>query len=132
MTSASKVDHLAKAQTCWQPSTPDWIVLLAEVCNAEGQASAGRRIGYSASAVSSILSNSYKGDMVGIEATVRGVLMAETVMCPVAGELGRNVCASWQKRPFSTASANAVRMHQACRSGCPHSRLSIYVPGEPE
>lgn len=123
--SKSKVNHVEKARAAWGELTPDWVIALAEACNAGTQADVGKRLGYSGSTVSLVLSNGYQlGDMTRVEQVVRGALMAEDVLCPVLNtEIGRDVCQTWQKRPFSTASANAVRMYQGCRSGCPHSRI---------
>jgi len=132
MTAPTKVDNITKACAAWGDPPPDWIVTLAECCDAETQSAVAKRIGYSSTAVSLVLSNRYeKGDMVRFEGAVRGALMAETVICPAfGGAMGRDVCQNWQRRPFSTASANAVRMFQACRSGCPHSRLAQYQGSE--
>ncbi|KNY35709.1 hypothetical protein [Agrobacterium sp. SUL3] len=118
-----KPDNLEKARTAWGEQPPEWIIALAEACNAENQTAIGKRIGYAGSTVSQLLSNSYPGDVGRIEQLVRGALMSETVRCPVLQEIGRDICLGWQRRPFSTASANAVRMHQACRNNCPHSRI---------
>lgn len=125
MNKRQKVDNIAKAKAAWGDDAPEWVITLAEACNHETQAAVGRRIGYSPAVVSSVLSNSYGlGDIARVEGVVRGALMAETVVCPVMNtEIGRDVCHGWQKRPFSTASANAVRMYQGCRSGCPNSRI---------
>lgn len=120
---AKKAENVEKALAAWG-DLPDWVLALAEACDAETQTAAGRRIDYSGSAVSQILSNTYRGDMPRVEIAVRGALMAETVSCPLLGDIARNVCLNWQRRPFSTASANAVRMYQACRSSCPHSRIN--------
>jgi len=116
-------NNVARAQEAWG-TPPDWVLVLAEACNMENQTAVGRRLRYSGPTVSQVLSNSYGGDMESFEQVVRGVLMAETVICPRLGETSRNVCQTWQRRPFSTASSNAVAMYQACRSGCPHSRLA--------
>ena len=125
MSTKAKIDNLEKARTAWGDPPPDWIVALAEACNAETQTAVGKKIGYAGSTISQVLSDTYKGgDMVRFEQVVRGALMAETVTCPVMNsEIGRDVCLGWQKRPFSTASANAVRMYHGCRKGCPHSRI---------
>lgn len=124
--SSKKIDNLEKARAAWGDPPPDWIIALAEACNADTQSNVGKRLGYSGPTVSQVLSNSYRnGDMERFETVVRGALMAETVTCVVTkDEIGRDVCLGWQKRPFSTASANAVRMYHGCRSGCPHSRLT--------
>lgn len=126
MSARQKLDNVAKARAAWGEDAPEWVIALAESCNRETQAAVARKIGYSSSTVSQVLSNSYQlGDMIRMEAVVRGAMMSETVLCPVMGtEIGRDVCSGWQKRPFSTASANAVRMYQGCRSGCPNSRIS--------
>lgn len=117
-----KNDNVVRASDAWG-TPPDWVLILAEACNMENQTSVGRRLSYAGSTISQVLSNTYLGDMERFEQVVRGVLMAETVICPRLGEMSRNVCQTWQRRPFSTASSNAVAMYQACRSGCPHSRL---------
>lgn len=124
MITKSRQDNTEKAQMMWGMNTPDWIMILAEACDRESQSAVARKIGYSGSAVSQVLSNSYqKGDIARFEQAVRGALMAATVRCPVMGELARNVCLSWQRKPFATTNAHRVRMHQACRSGCPFSLL---------
>lgn len=117
-----KNDNVVRASDAWG-TPPDWVLVLAEACNSENQTAVGKRLGYAGSTISQVLSSSYPGDMDRLEQVVRGVLMAETVICPRLGETSRNVCQQWQRRPFSTASSNAVAMYQACRSGCPHSRL---------
>lgn len=131
MSTPTKIDNITKVRAAWGDPPPDWIVALAESCDAETQTAVAARLGYSSTVVSLALSNRYdKGDIVRLEAIVRGALMAEAVLCPVMGaEISRDVCQNWQRRPFSTASSNAVRMYQGCRSGCPHSRLR--TPHEP-
>lgn len=124
MKNPKKVDNLAKAREAWGNPAPDWIEVLAEAANATTQSAVGERIGTGGSTISQLLSNTYPGDVAKFETIIRGRLMAETVDCPILQAIGRDVCLGWQKRPFSTASGNAVRMHQACRSGCPHSRLT--------
>lgn len=118
------VDHVAKAHTAWGENVPAWIVILAEACNRSSQSAVAKDLGYSGSAISLVIGNNYNGDLVRIEQMVRGALMAETVRCPILGELERNVCEAWQRKPFATTSSHRIRMHQACRSGCPNSRIS--------
>lgn len=121
--SRARVENLEKALVAWGDPLPEWIAALAEACDADNQTVVGKLLGYSGAVVSMVLSNKYGGDMIRFEALVRGALMAETVHCPTLQEISRDRCQYWQKRPFSTASGNAVRMYHACRSGCPHSRL---------
>lgn len=121
---AAKFTNTQKAKAAWQNDIPDWVIILAEACDRETQAAVSRKVGYSASAVSQVLSNTYQnGDIGRFEQAVRGALMAETVHCPVLGELPRNTCISWQRKPFSTANSHNVRMYGACRNGCKHSHL---------
>ncbi|WP_080823340.1 transcriptional regulator, partial [Agrobacterium genomosp. 2] len=94
-----KPDNLEKARAAWGEQPPEWIIALAEACNAENQTLVGKRIGYAGSTVSQLLSNSYPGDVGRIEQLVRGALMSETVRCPVLQEIGRDVCLGWQRRP---------------------------------
>ncbi|QND45232.1 transcriptional regulator (plasmid) [Rhizobium lusitanum] len=119
------VDHIAKVKIAWGDDTPEWIVALAEACNRSSQSAVAKDLGYSGPVISQVLSNKYQnGDLTRVEQMVRGALMAETIICPIMGEMARDVCQSWQKKPFGTASSHRVRMYTACRSGCPHSRIS--------
>lgn len=119
------VDHVAKAKLAWGGYAPEWILILAEACSRSSQSAVAKDLGYSGSAISLVLGNKYQnGDLGRIEQMVRGALMAETIVCPIMGEMARDVCASWQKKPFATTSSHRVRMYQACRNGCPNSRIS--------
>jgi len=124
MSAPLKQTPVQRATEAWGETMPEWVRAVAEACEKETQAAVGKRFGYSGSTVNQLLSNTYRGDIGRVEASVRGGLMSETVLCPILQDIPRNVCLTWQKRPFSTASANAVRMHRACRSGCKHSRLN--------
>ena len=100
----------------------DWLIELANLADRDGLAGAEKIIGYSRSAISNVLNNKYqKGDTGRVEQMVRGILMSETVDCPVLGAMARNVCLDWQKRPYTDASALHIRMHRACKV-CPNSR----------
>lgn len=118
------VDHVAKARAAWGDDVPEWIVILAEACNRSSQSAVAKELGYSGSAISLAIGNSYNGDLARIEQMVRGALMAETVNCPILGELPRNVCEGWQRKPFATTSSARIRMFQACHGDCPNSRIS--------
>ncbi|WP_024896785.1 hypothetical protein [Brucella rhizosphaerae] len=119
-----KLTNIEKARSAWGSVIPDWVVILAEACDRESQSAVSRKVGYSPSAISQVLSNTYQnGDIGRVEQASRGALMAETVFCPQMGDIARNVCISWQRKPFSTANANNIRMYRACRSNCPFSHL---------
>lgn len=121
---AAKLNNIDKARAAWNGEIPDWIVILAEACDRESQSAIARKVGYSPSAISQVLSNTYQnGDIARVEQAVRGALMSETVDCPVMGEMPHNTCIQWQRKPFATTNSHRIRMHQACRSGCKFSHL---------
>ena len=105
-------------------AVPDWVVILAESCDATSRARVAARLGYSAGVVSQVLNKSYKGDLARVEGVVRGALLAETVMCPVVDEIARDVCLENQKRTPPFTSAMRARLYRACRGGCPNYRGS--------
>lgn len=114
----SKADIILEA---WGPVPPDWIVRLAQECDAGSQSKAAARLGYSTATISYVLSGRYTGDLKRIEDVVRGALMAETIRCPVLGPLEKHTCRTWQRRAGveEFVSTMRARMRRACRT-CPH------------
>lgn len=119
----TKTDFLAKVEASWNGAAPDWVRELAAEATATSGVRAAKKIGYSAAVLCHVFANRYTGDLVRVEAKVRGALMNETVACPVYGEIGRDRCLDIQKMPFAATSSIRARAFRACRSGCPHSRL---------
>lgn len=103
-------------------SVPDWVMSLAEACDASSRSKVAARLGYSAGVVSQVLNGTYKGDLGRVEGVVKGALLAQTVMCPVVDEIARDVCLDNQKRTPPFTSAMRARLYRACRGGCPHYR----------
>ena len=122
MNGRPRTDFLAKVRERWG-EPPDWVIALAEACAGRSQAEVGRQIGYSASAVSATLSNTYAGDRDAIAEKVRGAFLGIQVICPRKGAMRRDVCMGWQAKPWAPTSSDRVAMFHACRSGCPHARL---------
>ena len=116
-------DHVQSVMAAWGEDAPDWVITLAEQCNKTTQSAVAKALQYSPATISQVLSGSYRGDLDRLEEMVRGAYLAETVNCPVIGEIGRDVCLSWQKKPYAATSAHRVQMFRACRSGCLHSKL---------
>ncbi|MEM1284924.1 MAG: transcriptional regulator [Pseudomonadota bacterium] len=116
-------DLIARARDAWG-KPPEWVLVLAEACMEATQTAVADEVGYSPSVIGQAIANTYQGDMSRVEARVRGALMKEKVRCPVLVEVTRDECLNWQKKPFSTASGLNVKMHRACRAGCPNSRLN--------
>lgn len=127
--SASGATFAEKARARWGEAPPDWIMELAALADRQGLRAAGERVGYSGSALSMVLSGRYAGDLGRIEEAVRGALMGLVVACPALGEIGRDACLSWQKKPFAASSSIRVAVWRACRSGCPHARAPGGGPG---
>lgn len=98
------------------PDAPDWIAELAAEADRHGLAKAGKTIGYSASAVSTVLSGTYRGDVGRVEQMVRGALMALTVDCPVLGDLTRDRCLAEQREPFRATSRHRAQLYHACKT----------------
>ncbi|RLQ88888.1 transcriptional regulator [Notoacmeibacter ruber] len=114
------MSHSEKIMETWSSVPPDWVAELARLADAKGLAATARRVGYGASTISQVLSNSYRGTLGNVEERVRGALMGETVQCPVQGPMPRNICLDWQKKRWAPTSAHRVQMFHACRD-CPLS-----------
>jgi hypothetical protein len=123
MTTALKT-FAEKARAAWGADLPDWVAELADEADRTTGAAVSRKIGYSDSLASQVISRSYRGDLGSVEAAVRGAIMGLTVECPaLRGAIGRELCLRHQKQPLSTASPSSVKLYHACRAGCPHSRI---------
>lgn len=110
-----------RAAAAWGEPLPAWVAALARACDAGSQAEAGRRIGYSGPTVNQVLARSYPGNLAAVERAVRGAFLAETVDCPVLGQIPTNTCQAQQRRRLSTASPQQARLYRACKA-CPHRR----------
>lgn len=99
---------------------PDWVLALARACDRTSQGAVSRELGRSTSLVSTTIGNTYKGDLKGVEARVRAILMSENVDCPVLGRIPSRDCQLWQDKAAKFGSANALRvqMYRACNR-CP-------------
>lgn len=116
----SKVDFVAKAVAAWGENLPREIRALAEACSENTATAVAKRIGYSPSAVSYVLSRRYhEGDMDRVFVAIRGALMGETVLCPILGDIGRDRCLSEQSKPFAATNSTRARLFHACKT-CPN------------
>ncbi len=100
-----------------------WFEVLRAECERTTQAAVADRIGMSATVVNQVLNGKYPGRLDNVRQRVEGALMAQTVTCPVLGELRRHECLDHQKRPFAATNSVRVMMYRACRDGCPHSEI---------
>lgn len=114
-----------RARDGWGDTLPDWVAELAAACDASSQGRVARRLGYSASVISQVLSRTYRGDYARVEQKVRGELMRETLECPVMGEIRKSTCIDNQRlaaRGVIATSSMRSRLYHACRT-CQHSRM---------
>lgn len=111
--------HVANARSAWGDDMPVWVMALARSCDANSLSQVGTSVGYSSAALSQTINRKYRGDIAAVEKAVRGVLLAERLDCPVLGLIPANDCLSHQRKTFSTANPQAVRLARACAT-CPH------------
>jgi hypothetical protein len=112
---------LQVARRAWGDELPDWVAVLAARCDSGmSQQAAGVALGVGASTVNQVIHRKYGANLARIEARVRGKFMAETVACPVLGEVRRDQCLRWQGAKLRTTSPEAVRLHRTCPT-CPNN-----------
>lgn len=112
---------VANARAAWGPDLPDWVLRLAEECEATSQNKVAQRLNRSAALVSGVLRRTYAGDMQAVEEVVRGVYFRATVLCPAQGTISTAVCRDWMRQSYSNGNSEQVRMYKACRA-CPRSQ----------
>ena len=103
--------------------TAQWLEALRAEVNRTSQTQVAQRLGVSKTVISQVVNEKYPGDMHRIQQLVEGALLQRSVNCPILGEITSDICLQHQKRPFSASNPVRVRLHKACRSGCPHSKL---------
>ncbi|MGO4735945.1 transcriptional regulator [Bosea sp. 2KB_26] len=116
---AGKPDQIARAREAWGDKMPGEVLALAQACKAHTSRAVARRLGYSDAVISHVLAKKYPGDVDKVFATIRGLLMGETVDCPELGELRRDQCLRNQARPFNPTNSTSARLFHACRV-CPN------------
>lgn len=96
-------------------TTPDANKLLLENVAKLGQAEVGRRLGYSAASINTIV----KGVCPNPEHVLKRVVEVFgglSVDCPVLGEMPLSRCADERKKPFAAVNHQAVALWKACQS----------------
>jgi hypothetical protein len=127
MSDQRRKDFVASAKAAWGSKCPEWVIALAEDATLRSLGGTSKRLSYSASTISYVLANNYKGDLRRVEKVVRGALMSEQVICPVVGEIPLDRCLFEQGRSDIGGSAIRTRLYHKCRGigteRCPHSLL---------
>lgn len=93
----------------------DRMELLRQKCIELGQAEVGRRIGYTGSTVSQILSGKYGGNPDKVLQRVDEVFGGTMLLCPAFNEeitLGK--CAEYRKRPLNPGNPFSQHLWRAC------------------
>lgn len=100
-----------------------WMDALRQAACSDGQAAVARRIGYSPTVVSQVLSGKYQGDLRRVQRAVEGALLHATVDCPVLGDLPLQRCIEHQRGPKRFTNPMRVALSRACPT-CPNRRES--------
>lgn len=111
--------NLEMARTAWGEAAPEWVLVLAQACDAGTQSAVAKRLGVSAAMINTALKKTYAGRMDKLEAKARGELMGQTVACPVLGTITRRRCIDEQSRPYAATNAIRVELRRACPC-CPN------------
>lgn len=114
---------LETARQSWGHDIPDWVIKLAEACDASSQNKVAGRLGYTGAVISQVVRNKYAGNTDNVRDRVEGKLMGATVLCPALGNLPTNECQIWRQkaRNFSGANHQRVMMFRACNR-CPNNK----------
>lgn len=109
---------VAIACAAWGDNIPDWVKGLARECEASSQNKVAQRMNRSASLISAVLRNKYKGSLESVEEVYRGVFEKAVIECPALGTIPANDCRDWQRKAMRFNSNNAfrVRMFRACNA----------------
>lgn len=107
----------------WGDAAPDWVKGLAAECAASSQNRVAARMGRSASLVSQVLGNKYKGDLAAVEVAFNGAFRDAVVPCPALGPIPPRTCEDWRRaaQSFQNTNPTKVRMFRACNH-CPRFR----------
>ena len=93
----------------------DRLDLLRRTAAEIGQGETARRLGCSGSAISQILSGSYKASPDAILQKVEETFGATMTDCPVLGKISLGRCAQERKKPFAATNPVRVRLYRACK-----------------
>lgn len=115
------------AASSWGDALPDWVRIMAELCDRMGLSAVAAQIGYSAAAVREVIKARYgrttRGNLSAIETAFRKQIIEVPVICPFLGEITTDQCLAHQRARFVPGNPLRVALFRACRSGCVHSKL---------
>ncbi|AUZ85809.1 transcriptional regulator [Methylophaga nitratireducenticrescens] len=110
----------------------DWIEVLRTQCTKTSQAKVCAQLrvyqsdGFpSGTVINQVLKGKYPGRTERLQALVEGVFMSSVVACPVVGDIPSDQCIQYQGKPYAATNPTRIKLYQACRGGCPHSKLEV-------
>lgn len=106
-------------------SNSSWLEILQNEVQALGLMAVAQKLKVSKATVSQVVNGKYKANTHTIEQKVRGTFMAQSVCCPILGDIAINICLDHQGRKFAATNHIRVQLYKACRSGCPNSKLGV-------
>lgn len=105
----------------WGETAPDWMLLLADACDASSQRQIAERLGRSSGYVNRLLFADYTGDLVEAEKIVRAHLQAEKIACPaLAAAISQEQCLHYRRGSRGTHAGLRRHLDDICPS-CPHN-----------
>lgn len=87
----------------------------------KSQSKVAEQLGVSTAVVSTLLNDKYTGDVASMEQRIRGQYMAETVRCPVYGDLSKRSCLDNQALPPAFTNPQRAALSRACKT-CPNRK----------
>ncbi|OYZ03473.1 MAG: hypothetical protein B7Y42_00400 [Polaromonas sp. 28-63-22] len=95
--------------------------LQAAVLRFGSQTKVGEELSVSGAAVSLLLADKYSGNVEVMANRIRGQFMAETVRCPVMGDLSKRSCLDNQALPQAFTNPMRAALGRACKN-CIHRK----------
>lgn len=95
--------------------------LQAAVAKFGSQVKVAEELHISSAVVSTLLKDKYPGNVEAMEQRIRGQFMAETVRCPVMGDLSKRNCLDNQALPQAFTNPVRAALGRACKT-CPNRK----------
>lgn len=90
--------------------------LQAAVVKFGSQVKVAEELRVSSAVVSTLLKDKYPGSVEAMEQRIRGEFMAETVRCPVLGDLSKRSCLDNQALPMAFTNPVRAALGRACKT----------------
>lgn len=115
-----RLSNLDKARAAWGAEPPEWVLRLAEACDAHGVRGTAAKLKASPALLSLAINHKHHSGYGFVEQRTRAMLMAEILECPALGLISAAQCRDEQEKPFTSVNPLAVAVYRACRNGCRH------------